>query len=155
MGISRIIGLLALSLLLLSCGDTPLYQKSISFENRKWTDDQDLFYEFDSKNDKQVLDFKLMLRTTTDFSYSNLWIFFTTETPSGQVERQPYQIRICNDDGSWIGKKSGSIVETSLDFADVLLPEKGVYKFKVEQGITLSEVDEILDMTLTVTENQP
>lgn len=153
--INKLIVFISLSVILVSCGETPLYQKSVSFEGREWSDDQDLFYEFESTDEKQVLDFKLLLRTTSDFNYNNLWIYFSTETPNGEVAREPYQIRISDpQDGSWLGKRSGSVVETAIDFAKVQLPEKGLYKFKVEQAVTQSEVDEVLDMTLIIKKSE-
>lgn len=139
-------------LLLFSCGEQPLYEKSVSFENREWKLDQKAVFEVDIKDANKAYDFTLSIRTSTDFLYSNLYVFMKTESPNGAIAREPLEILITNPDGSWIGNKTGSIVETPLYFKSMTLPEKGKYKFTLEQGITESEVTEILDISLHVDE---
>jgi gliding motility-associated lipoprotein GldH len=96
--------------------------------------------------------YTLLLRTTTDYKYNNLWVFMKTVTPEGVESRVPYEFRITNDDGSWIGTKTGTIVETPMTFPKRTMPQKGRYLFTIEQGITQNPIDEVLDLTLTVEE---
>lgn len=98
--------------------------------------------------------FTLLLRTTTDYAYSNLWIFLKTEAPDGTTAREPFEIKLANPDGSWIGNKTGTIVETALYFKERKLPMKGKYVFTVEQGITSIQVNEVLDVSFLVEEHQ-
>ena len=139
-----------LILILVSCGETPFYQKVYSFKNRTWSVDVKPEYVIDVKDESKEYDFELMLRTTTDYKYSNLWVFMKTTTPGGEVAREPFEIRITNEDGSWIGTKSGTIVETPITFRSRKLPEKGKYTFVIEQAITENTVDEVLDLQFTV-----
>jgi len=76
----------------------------------------------------------------------------STTTPDGQKAREPFEIKITNPDGSWIGKKTGTVVEHSLYFKRRKLPTKGKYVFVLEQGITNTMVDEVLDIGLMVQE---
>jgi hypothetical protein len=75
-----------------------------------------------------------------------------TKTPNGEKAREPFEIKITNPDGSWIGKKTGTIVENSLNFKRRKLPLKGKYTFILEQGITDSKINQVLDIGLVVTE---
>lgn len=143
-----------LSVLLFSCGEQPLYEKVYSFTDRSWTLDQKPEFKLEVVDTTTVYDITLTLRTTTDYKYSNLWIFLKTTLPDGQSERKPFQIRIANEDGSWVGRKTGSVVETSLDFPARKLPMKGEYAFTVEQAITQSSIDEVLDIGLRVKETR-
>lgn len=133
-----------------SCGKAPYFEKSISFNNKEWTRDLKPSFKVDIKDIEQEYDFTLSLRTTTDYAYSNLWIFLTTEAPDGTRAREPFEIILANPDGSWVGNKSGTIIETPLSFKKRKLPLKGTYKFTVEQGITNSEVNEVLDISFIV-----
>lgn len=141
------IGLIAICF---SCGKAPFYEKSISFKSKEWTRNLKPSFTVDIKNIDQEYDFTLSLRTTTDYKYSNLWIFLKTIAPDGTSAREPFEIVLANPDGSWVGNKSGTIVETPLSFTKRKLPLKGKYKFIVEQGITNSEVDEVLDISFIV-----
>lgn len=143
-----------IALLLTSCGEQPLYEKVYSFEDRTWSVDQKPEFKVSIEDTTSVYDISLTLRTTTDYKFSNLWVFLKTTIPDGQSERKPFQIRIANEDGSWIGNKTGSVVETSLDFPARKLPMKGEYIFTVEQAVTQSVIDEVLDIGLSVKETK-
>jgi xanthine/CO dehydrogenase XdhC/CoxF family maturation factor len=77
-------------------------------------------------------------------------MFMKTIAPDGSTGREPIQMYITNPDGSWVGTKSGSTVETPLYFKARKMPMKGKYTFILEQGITDSKVTDILDLILRV-----
>jgi gliding motility-associated lipoprotein GldH len=133
-----------------SCGEQPHFEKVYSFNGKKWS--QDVKPDFKVKIDDVSVPyaFTINLRTTTDYKYNNLWIFLKTETPDGTIERLPFQIMVANPDGSWVGTKTGTIVESALEFQARMMPVKGEYTFTIEQGITASEVDEVLDIGFRV-----
>lgn len=133
-----------------ACSEQPLYEKVVSFDGKKWKQDVMPVFKVKIDNVDVNYNFTINLRTTTDYKYSNLWIFLKTETPDGMVERKPFQIMIANPDGSWIGNKTGTVVETPLTFRQRKLPLKGQYTFTIEQGITQSDVDEVLDIGFRV-----
>jgi gliding motility-associated lipoprotein GldH len=144
-------GLLLLTLFFLSsCAEQPLYEKVYSFEKMEWSQDVKPEYQVEITDLEQEYDFTLSLRVTTDYAYNNLWVFMKTETPDGTVAREPFEIILANPDGSWTGNKTGTIIETPLYFKSRKLPQKGVYKFTIEQGITESKINEVLDLGFRV-----
>ena len=142
--------ILSVLLFLSSCGSPPLFEKTYSFENRVWDQDVKPAYTVEIEDVNTEYDFTLTLRTSTDYKYNNLWVFMKTEGPDGVSAREPFEILITNPDGSWIGNKTGTIVETPLYFKRRKLPFKGTYTFTLEQGITESTVDEVLDLGFEV-----
>jgi len=146
---SYYLGLL-LVITLSSCGDIPLYDKVYSFDGREWLQDVKPNFEVEIDDISKEYNFTLSLRTTVDYKYSNLWIFMKTESPDGNSAREPFELKITDESGAWIGNKTGSVVETSLNFKKRKLPLKGTYKFMIEQGITASSIDEVLDIGFTV-----
>jgi len=148
---SKAVVLLSLAFLI-SCESAPTFEKSYVFENKEWKQDVKPSFTVDIKDASKDYDFVLTLRTTTEYKYSNLWVYMNTKTPNGEKAREPFEIKITNPDGSWIGKKTGTIVENSLNFKRRKLPLKGKYTFILEQGITESKIDQVLDIGLVVTE---
>ena len=132
------------------CSEAPFYEKVYSFDGRTWKQDQKMKFEVEIQDTAKVYDFTLAVRTTTDYKYSNLWMFMKTIAPDGSTGREPIQLYLTNPDGSWVGTKSGSVVETPLYFKKRKLPMKGKYTFIIEQGITDSKVTEILDLIFRV-----
>lgn len=137
-------------LILCSCGESPHFEKVYSFENREWHQDVKPTYSVKIDDINKEYNFTLSLRTTTDYKYNNLWVFMKTESPDGTSAREPFEILITDPNGSWIGNNTGSIVETPLYFKRRKLPLKGTYTFTLEQGITASEIDEVLDLGFKV-----
>ena len=145
------ISILILVLVLSSCGDQPEFEKVYSFNNKMWNQNVKPEYVVEIKDVDLSYDFTLSLRTTTAYKYQNLWFFMKTESPDGTTAREPFELMITNpDDGSWVGNKTGTVVETPLYFKSRKLPLPGTYKFTIEQGITESEVDEVLDLGFRV-----
>lgn len=144
--------LMPLLLIFASCDETAYYQKSFGFKNNMWSHDVKPKFEVEFQDTSKIYDFVLTLRTTTDYKYSNLWIFLNSTPPVGESVREPYEIKTTFPDGSWIGKETGTIVEHQLVFKRRRLPYKGKYKFVVEQAITEKTVDEVLDISLRVEE---
>jgi gliding motility-associated lipoprotein GldH len=136
----------------ISCTEQPFFEKVYSFKDNEWTQRVKPSFTVDVQDIEKEYNFIVTLRTTTDYKYSNLWIFMNTVTPDGKKAREPFQIHITNTDGSWAGIKTGTIVEHPLQFSKRKLPKKGKYTFTLEQGITESKIDEVLDIGLRVQE---
>ena len=139
---------------LFSCSEQPFYEKVYSFKNNEWSQRVKPSFTIDIKDINIEYNFVITLRTTTDYKFSNLWIYLNTVTPDGTKAREPFQIPVTNPDGSWAGIKTGTIVELPLQFNKRRLPKKGKYTFTLEQGITDSKIDEVLDIGLRVTEGK-
>jgi gliding motility-associated lipoprotein GldH len=139
-------------ILLTSCKDNALYNKSYSFKNNEWKQSVKPSFVFEVKDTNKVYNFIIAIRTTTSYDYSNLWLYLNTKAPNGEKGREPYQMIISNPDGTWYGNKSGSIVENKINFNRRKFPKKGKYVFTVEQGVTEKVLDEVLDITFIVEE---
>jgi gliding motility-associated lipoprotein GldH len=135
---------------LFSCDDASFYTKSYSFNNNIWERSVKPKFIVEIKDTKQLYDFIVTLRTSTSYKYNNLWIFLNTTPPNGLSVREPFEIKTCYPDGSWIGKKTGSIVEHTLIFKRRKVPSRGKYKFILEQGITEKLIDEVVDISFEV-----
>ena len=144
--------LFGLLLLLQACESPAFYNKSYAFKDHKWSQDVKPSFLIDFKDTVTLYDFVITLRTTTDYKYNNLWVFLNTTTPNRKSVREPYEIKTTYPDGSWIGKKTGTVVEHQLVFKRRRLPFIGKYKFVLEQGISEKVIDEVLDVSLRVQE---
>lgn len=146
--ISTVIG--ALLFLLPGCGETPVYTKAFSFKNNAWTRDAKPQFIVPITDTALYYTITITLRTTTSYKYSNLWFFLHSKSPKGQTGREPIQVMIANPDGSWIGKKSGTIIENVLHYSHRKFPQKGNYVFTFELGVTQDKMPEVIDVTYAV-----
>ena len=137
-----------------SCEDNAFYQKSFGFKNNIWSQNVKPKFVVEFQDTTKLYDFILTLRTTTDYKYSNLWIFLNSKPPVGESVREPYEIKTTFPDGNWIGKETGTVVEHQLVFKRRRLPFKGKYQFIIEQAITQKTIDEVLDISLRIEETK-
>jgi gliding motility-associated lipoprotein GldH len=149
---TKLFAFVVVFLFVTSCSKQPYYDKVYSFNNNEWTQRVKPKFVIDIKEADKNYAFTLTLRTTTDYKYSDLWIYMNTISPDGKKAREPFKICITNPDGTWIGVKTGTIVENQFKFGKSKLPLKGTYTFILEQGITESKIDQVLDIGLNVQE---
>lgn len=150
MKINTFILLSFLTTLLFSCSETPFYEKVYNFKNNDWKQDQKSVFKVNIDDTTADYRFVLTLRTTTEYKNSNIWLFWTSETPLKEKIREPFEIKIANEDGSWIGKNTGTIVENQLTFAKRKITVPGEYQFTIEQAVTQEVLEDVLDIGLSI-----
>lgn len=143
---------LLLTLVLASCTEQSFYEKSYSFNNNTWNLKVKPVFKVDIKDTSKLYNFTITLRTTTDYSFNNCWFYLNTKTPNKIKAREPFEMKITNADGTWIGKKSGTIVETVLPFKRRKFPVEGVYTFQLEQAVVQENLGEVLDIGIRIEE---
>lgn len=138
------------SLLLSSCSNNTLFDQVESFEHKKWSQEEAITFDVIVEDTIQPYDFELTLRTTTDYAYSNLWVYISSKAPDDVTSKIAQRINIARPDGSWIGKASGTIVESKLIYRTQSFPFKGKYTFTIEQATQMEKIPEVLDLGLRI-----
>lgn len=146
----NLIGSFFIIAIVAACSTDAIYTKAFRFKNSKWGLNDHPKFIVEIKDTTQLYDFIFTLRSTTDYAFSNLWIFLRTTPPYGKSVREPFEIKIADPKGNWIGNKSGTVVENELSFKRRKVPFKGKYIFELDQAITQKKVDELLDISLEV-----
>ena len=149
--------LLLILLLLSSCGEKPFFMDTISFNGQKWTEKFTPIFKVDFPGDTCAYDVVFTFRTSTNYEYNNLWVYLSTKgadcealgKASRFLGRKPKELKIAKSNGDWLGQKSGTFIENKLYYIRSKFC-KGTYEFKLEQGVTMSELNEIHDVTIEV-----
>jgi len=139
-------------LLWTSCQEQPYYQQSFSFKNNTWARKNSPSFKVEIKDTSKAYNFILTLRNSTNYAYSNVWVYLNSKSPDKAYAREPFEIKITDEKGRWLGKKTGSIVENQLVFRNRKLSKPGTYTFVVEQGITKKVLYNVLDFGLEIEE---
>ena len=137
--------------LIVSCTEQAYYNKSFSFSKNNWNEKVKPQFKVEIKDTTKTFNFLLTIRPT-DYEFSNCWIYINSTSPNKSKAREPFEIKIANPDGTWIGKKSGTIVENVLIFKQRKFPMKGTYYFTIEQAVIQENLNEVLDIGLRLDE---
>ena len=133
-----------------SCGDAAYFEALHSFDDERWDKTDTAFFELEVDDTKADYEFSLSLRTTTEYEFSNLWVYIESTAPDGSTSKVAQQLPLARPDGSWIGNVSGTIVQTEVKFAAKVFPLKGDYSFKLMNATQQKSIDHVLDVGLTI-----
>ena len=154
---NRVIVYLSLALVsilgLTSCGEQAYFDEAYSFKNSSWSETDTAHFEIDVDDTIQPFNFIMTLRTSTKYQYSNIWVYVISKAPDGSKSKVAQRIPLARPDGSWIGRVSGTIVESRLKFDSKPFPIKGKYTFDIVNATQQKELDEVLDISLKVEKN--
>ena len=136
--------------LISACSNDTLFDQVEVFDGNTWEQGEQVVFEVEVEDTLRPFDFEITLRTTTDYGYSNLWIYIYSKAPDGITSQVAQRINIARPDGSWIGKASGTIVESKLIYRTQAFPFKGKYTFTLEQATQQNVISDVLDIGLRV-----
>jgi len=143
-------GLLFCCFALISCSEKPYYQKTYDFKEHQWSSEQSTSFQIDVEDTTSFYRFVLIVRTSTDYEHSNLWLRWQSITPQKDTVSEPFELKIADPQGNWIGKKTGSIIENQLTFSERKMPNKGRYIFSIQQASSQKTLKNVLDIGLNI-----
>ena len=133
-----------------SCSDNALFDEAHEFKNRVWHISDTAQFTVEVTDTLQAYDFILTLRNSTNYEWSNLWVHIASTAPDGTTSKVAQRINIARPDGSWIGRVSGTIVESKLHYRTNKFPLSGTYQFEISQAVQENEINEVLDLSLRI-----
>jgi len=136
-----------------SCEEKNVHFLSLNeIENSIWSSYDSLNYEFSIEDTLSSYDLFFELRTTTSYSWSNIFIFTDFIFPNEKLRRDTFEFKLADPYGKWYGNKTGTTVENSckLYAKKVNFPLKGSYTFTIHQAMRERDLDGVLDVGLKI-----
>jgi gliding motility-associated lipoprotein GldH len=142
---------LVLALAFLSCENNTVIDKYERIPNAKWKNDEPVTIIADLAEPKAIYDIFFQVRNTTDYSFSNLFLFITTTMPDASKTRDTVECYLADPEGNWVGKGFGKIKESRwLMRKGMMIRKPGLYKFEIEQAMRVEELEGITDVGLKI-----
>lgn len=146
--------LIPLIFVLFACGKSTYFSKVYSFKNNTWKATDLKTFVVDIKDTSTVYDIVFFLRVGTDYDYNNAWVYLHSTLPDKTKYKEAHQFYVSNEYGEWLGKKSGSLVESEMIFAKRKFNKMGKYTFTIEQATTEKELRHVSDLGLKIVQSQ-
>lgn len=143
-----VVGCLAM---LWACQHSITFQEQKSIPSEAWHY-QD-FIEFSATIHDTISLHRLYLdvRNTTDYPYSNLFLFLDIKFPDGRLLRDTIECTLADRRGQWTGSGFGRYrINRFLFRDDVWFPEPGDYLFRVHQGMREDTLKGIADIGVRI-----
>ena len=134
--IFRATGYFAIILLLTSCDPGRVYDQSREISPEGWHKDSAAVFMVDVDDTLSACRFMISLRHTTDYRYSNFYLFMNTYFPNHSMARDTIELILADKTGAWRGSGFGSIKDLQIGVRENLrFPVKGTYRFEIRQAM--------------------
>jgi len=144
--------LLLLSIsLLTSCDSNVIFDKNEKLPDNRWAANKIVELHPEITDTINPYDIYINVRNAGGYQFSNIFLFFTTTTPSGKTDRDTVEIMLADETGKWLGDGLGDIWDNSVLFKkDFVFPEKGEYTFSLQQAMRFDPLPQIMDVGLKI-----
>jgi gliding motility-associated lipoprotein GldH len=140
-----------ISLLLFSCKSGTLYDDNKSLPGNVWNAEKILRFEVGLQDTTSICKFYLNVRHTTNYRYSNLFLFINTTFPDGKEARDTVECILADPSGKWLGKGISNVRDNQILLRrGIRFPMQGTYIFELEQSMRESELQGIMDVGLRI-----
>jgi gliding motility-associated lipoprotein GldH len=139
-------------LICLSCGDRRnVFEKFIQVEGKSWNSSQIIQFNVNIPDTTEAHNIYIMVRNTSKYQFSNLFLFTTVHAPDGSFIRDTVEIPLADERGKWLGKGAASIFTTSYPYrTNIRFPLPGIYIFDIEQAMWNESLEDINDVGLKI-----
>ena len=138
-----------------SCDSNVVFEENIKFPENRWEQKNNIVFTTEIKDTLTPQNIYINVRNAGGYQFSNLFVFFTTQTPSGKRERDTVELTLANPSGKWMGDGLGDIWDNRLLFkSNFLFPEKGIYTFTFEQAMRVDPLPQLMDIGIRIERNK-
>jgi len=147
----RVICFFAIFVFLYSCDSSVVFEDNIKLPENRWEQKNIIEIKTEITDSITPHNIYINVRNAGGYQFSNLFIFFTTQTPSGKMERDTVEIMLADASGKWLGDGLGDIWDNRQLFKNNFrFPEKGTYTFLLEQAMRIDPLPQIMDVGVRI-----
>lgn len=148
---SRSFTWLFIILLFASCDRAHVYEKNVKIPKFEWDKENILKFEVPITDSAASYNMYFNIRNASGYSFSNLFLFFTTRAPNGMRERDTVEIKLADETGRWLGDGLGDIWDNQILFKkNFRFPVSGTYFFEMEQAMRVNPLQYIMDAGIRI-----
>ena len=142
-------------LLFSSCDRNIVFEENVKLPESRWEQKNIIILKTDIKDTITPQNIYINIRNAGGYQFSNLFVFFTTQTPSGKTERDTVELTLADPAGKWLGDGLGDIWDNRIPFKhNFHFPEKGTYTFMLEQAMRIDPLPQLMDIGIRIEKNQ-
>ncbi len=149
----RISSFIALVFLFTACSDNRIFDEVVKIPSEKWHADDVYTFKVNVSDTTKVYDIYFHIRNTSDYDFSNIWLFIDTQSPNGAEMRDTVEFVLADASGAWYGSGLGDVYSLLLPYKqNIHFPYRGIYSFTFNQAMRTDVLYGIKDVGLRVQE---
>lgn len=136
MPIKKIFVILSLMAFAVACDRSVVYDESQSVDVDGWKMEDSLVFNYEAEDTLHTYLCCFDIRNREDYPYSNIYFNIKTIYPDGAVAVDTnLQFVLAENDGRWLGRKSGRYIDGRYPFCYFKFPQRGAYQFVVTHAM--------------------
>ncbi|HSV76179.1 MAG TPA: gliding motility lipoprotein GldH [Bacteroidales bacterium] len=152
---SRIKSIFVLAIMALilmpACDRMRVFEDHRRLPSEGWYYADSLIFEAQIKDTVSLHNLYVSVRNTTEYAYSNFFLFLDIEFPDGTKLRDTIECVLADSKGHWTGRGFGRIRSNSFLFrTDVWFPQSGTYTFTMQHAMRTELLTGISDVGLRI-----
>ncbi len=133
------------------CDDDRVFDENQEIENGSWDQNNKKTFNIDIQDSISWHTIYLNVRNAGAYPFSNLFLFVSTQSPKGLVERDTVECTLADETGKWLGNGIGDLWDNQIGFKRMVrFPMKGIYKIQLEQAMRVNPLPYIMDVGIRV-----
>ncbi|MCX6300576.1 MAG: gliding motility lipoprotein GldH [Bacteroidia bacterium] len=142
---------LVLLFFLSSCNGDIIFTDSVAMPDKMWELSNVPDFSVTVTDTIQLTDVYFTIRTGSDYPFRNLFLFVTASSPDGNSMTDTLEYDLADEKGNWYGKGFGDIHELDLPYrTNVFFPLKGTYRFTIQHGMRVGDLNDVYDLGLRI-----
>jgi gliding motility-associated lipoprotein GldH len=139
--------------LLISCSDENIiFNEYVDIENTQLSYKDTIIFQTSILDTINLHNVFLQLRTSTDYKWSNMFIFSEIYFPNNKTRTDTFEVFLMDKNGNWNGDKSGIVANFKHSlYKNIKFPIKGDYKFKLIQAMRDTILKEVISVGIKIT----
>jgi gliding motility-associated lipoprotein GldH len=141
-------------LLLFSCDQNRVFEKNVEIPGNIWSYDFKVPFEVEITDTSASYNVYVNIRHTEIYPFNNLWVIVHTELPSGEKKEKRVELVLSDNRGEFFGEGMGDIWDyQALIQENAIFPQRGKYKFELEQNMRKNALPFIMSMGMRIEKN--
>lgn len=148
----KILGVLFLMLVLISCDNNKVFEEYIEVETGVWQNENIASFEFNATDTISAHNLYINVRNTGAYGYSNLYLFVTMQGPNGGLLKDTVNCVLADKRGKWLGSGVGDLWDLRIPYVGGFkFAQSGKYIVSLEQAMRVEKgLEGITDIGLRV-----
>lgn len=131
--------ILFISLFIVSCNDTAVFDKYKPISNAQWHKDSIINFKFNTTDTISRNNVFINLRNNNNYQYSNLFLIVGIDFPNNTRFIDTLEYEMTDAQGKFMGTGLTDLKESKLEYkTNVVFPTTGTYTFSIQQAMRKS-----------------
>ena len=150
-----IIGIISMLLLFNACDSSKVYEENVEIPNGIWKATAPIRFEFIIEETTVPHNVYVNVRNTNLYPTSNLWLFVSSISPSGKMQKDTVEFFLADEKGQWYGSGMGDIWDHQLLFKNNIgFVEKGQYQIILQHGMRMENLPFVMEAGIRVEKSE-